>query len=554
MSLGLILLGAAVLYLAGLKYGLPYVFQPDEPITVRRALRFGSGDLNPHFFYYPSLLMYLYFLLYGIYYLLGHLAGFFPDVQSFAHAFISDPSVFYLIGRAVSALSLLGGLVVLYRCGEKWGGEGAGLWAVLSLAFLPQVIEYAHWAKADAPLLGLSTLCLALLYSLAHEGRWRDYLLSGCLLGFALGLKYNALLLLPGLPLAHFLFCRERKEGWRCLGSPRLWVAALVIPAAFLVTTPFALLDWPAFRHDFIEQVTINVVGLENLRAGWRDLLGAVLGWGGSKPLGVLGVLALAWALARRNGAALLPAGLCMLGVLAISRQGLIESRYLFPVYPAWALLIGMGAADLARLFRSPFLRAVAPAAVVLSTALTLPVSLATAGKFTRQDTRVAARSWVEANLPTGAKVAVDSHGPPLEMTREALEGLYRQTLASGHIKSDYYRLKLETYEGPGFDWYLTRQTLLLTPPHLAEYSQQAQRLFPIGEGYDELIRRGFQYAVVSDWNYNDYLGPGRKELFPGEAGFYLELFRRGRLLKEFSPRDPGFAGPGISVYQTAED
>ena len=61
MALAAIVAGAAALRAVGLGYGLPFpLFSPDEKNIVPRAwgMVHGAG-LDPHWFDYPSLLMYL---------------------------------------------------------------------------------------------------------------------------------------------------------------------------------------------------------------------------------------------------------------------------------------------------------------------------------------------------------------------------------------------------------------------------------------------------------------------------------------------------------------
>ena len=77
-----ILLLAAALRFWGLDTGLPNMSRPDEqnisrPVvqTVLQSFFNGHPSLNPEFFIYPSLYMYMLTLAYGVYYLLGHLAG-----------------------------------------------------------------------------------------------------------------------------------------------------------------------------------------------------------------------------------------------------------------------------------------------------------------------------------------------------------------------------------------------------------------------------------------------------------------------------------------------
>src|SRR3990172_9215652 len=92
-----------LLRLRGVTWGLPHLYDPDEPFFVDTAIRFvTTGDLNPHWFGHPgSTVMYLLGLAYFVYWLLGYQLGWFPDLQSFAALFFTDPTNFYLIGRTL---------------------------------------------------------------------------------------------------------------------------------------------------------------------------------------------------------------------------------------------------------------------------------------------------------------------------------------------------------------------------------------------------------------------------------------------------------------------
>jgi hypothetical protein len=46
--------------LLGIWKGLPYIYYPDEPVSIGIVQNiFKTGNLNPHFFNYPSLFYYL---------------------------------------------------------------------------------------------------------------------------------------------------------------------------------------------------------------------------------------------------------------------------------------------------------------------------------------------------------------------------------------------------------------------------------------------------------------------------------------------------------------
>ena len=57
--LWLILILAVLVRLWGISFGLPGTDHGDETEVVNHAVRFGTGDLNPHRFQYGALVQYL---------------------------------------------------------------------------------------------------------------------------------------------------------------------------------------------------------------------------------------------------------------------------------------------------------------------------------------------------------------------------------------------------------------------------------------------------------------------------------------------------------------
>ncbi|HNW94052.1 MAG TPA: hypothetical protein PKM88_14180, partial [bacterium] len=60
VTLAILLVGGLLLRLPGLESGLPYPWHPDEGALVNRAAAMvRTGDLNPHWFSYPSFTLYM---------------------------------------------------------------------------------------------------------------------------------------------------------------------------------------------------------------------------------------------------------------------------------------------------------------------------------------------------------------------------------------------------------------------------------------------------------------------------------------------------------------
>jgi hypothetical protein len=74
--------------IVGINWGLPYLYHPDEFQVVQVYLTMVENlDMNPHWFTYPSLMMYANALMYGLYFVARHLLG------SFHRADIAYPQV-----------------------------------------------------------------------------------------------------------------------------------------------------------------------------------------------------------------------------------------------------------------------------------------------------------------------------------------------------------------------------------------------------------------------------------------------------------------------------
>src|SRR3989338_2425921 len=99
--LGVLLLVALLLRLPGINFGLNH---PDEHLIINHALAFGTGDLNPHMFYFPTLFLYLLFGVFGGFYFLVLGFGHFSNTDEFLQFFLQSQETFYIFGRLVSVL------------------------------------------------------------------------------------------------------------------------------------------------------------------------------------------------------------------------------------------------------------------------------------------------------------------------------------------------------------------------------------------------------------------------------------------------------------------
>ena len=356
----------------------------DEIAFIVLPLGFWSGDLNPHYFNYPTFHFYLSSLLYLLYYL----ATSAESVEQFVayHLLVDGRDLLALVRGANTLLSVatVGAVACL---GRRLYGVKEGLLAALILATMPLAVRFAHLAIVDTPAVFWAVMALLWAVRARQEGRVRDFLAAGIFTGLAAATKYPAGLV--AVPVATAIL----------LGRPRphrrsIWVvtgAAL----SFAVATPFVWLDagqfWSHFAdmgrsHLLAESSTEEQAWLYHLRYTLRHGLGAVAA--------AAVALSLLWSVRQRQWQELvLLTGIVPLAaVLALA--GSTFMRYALPLAPLLALLIGrlvgMG-------WKYPLVGGLVTLTLV---AEPLYASLRTRSLLSGQDTRMEAQAWLHTHLP----------------------------------------------------------------------------------------------------------------------------------------------------------
>ena len=319
-----------------------------------------GGGLDPRWFDYPTLLMYL-------------LAPF--------QAWQDAPS--YLTARLVVLVLALGAIAAAWWLGLRAYGMTAAAVAAAVVAVETTEVAYSRMAVTDVPL----TLGVAATLALLVSGRIE---LGGLVAGLATSIKYPGVLLLVPLLVAGY---RQPR---------RLAIGAVLAAVAFCATSPFFVVHfgsavsdayrvqrlahqgWLGFEHDQVAPIAF-IVRL----------------WHGLGPALLVCALGLVVALAQRRRTDLILASFAIVYFIDISTFGAHFDRYVLP------LLVPLGAL-------AGRLRALAPVTLLL---LVVPLTWAVrdARKLTKTDTRIVAHRWVEHHLPHGARIAVDPSLTPFE-------------------------------------------------------------------------------------------------------------------------------------------
>jgi 4-amino-4-deoxy-L-arabinose transferase-like glycosyltransferase len=416
----------------GIAHGLPYLYEADEPGKVLMAQRvFKTGDLNPRYFRKPSLFIYLNALSNVPYYLAGKCAGVFRSPADLPAPIVLAMGVGktpmrspFLLGRALTASFGSGAVVLVFLVGwQLTHSTAVGLLSALMMAISPTSAHFSHFIRSDTFLVFFALLSLWLSVGVFEQGRTWQYTVAGIAGGLAASSKYPGALILLCVTTAHFL-----RYGRRGFSDRRLYLAGVSGAAAFLATTPYALLDHRTFLADLLSEAahySTGHAGMEGNSVLWYL---AYL-WQAEGPVALLAILELVRSVFARSKQTLLLAPFPLLYFTFISSFAVRNAQTLLPLLPFLFLLASSWLRYLANSARSvrPSVRKLLdlPLSALVLVCLLLPLLHTTRDdvRLTTVDSRETARIWIERNLPDGARVAIESYAPYVDPQRFSVAG-----------------------------------------------------------------------------------------------------------------------------------
>lgn len=384
-------------------FGLPSMYDPDEPIFMITALRMlVDGTLNPGWFGHPgSTTIYLVAAIDAAVAALGLVSGRYADIAAFSAAAYADPALLFVPARV--AMALIGTLCVglTYLLGRRLHGTATGLVAAALLAINSLHTAWSQVIRTDiqASVFMLGSLIVAA--RAARDPRLRDYLLAGALAGLAIATKWPAATVFVAV-IGSFVLARRDQS------TPAWWLpaAALAGLVAMVAASPFLILDW---------RTVLDNVGGEmktgHLAHNGGNFLANLLYYLGDPVAGSMGavgltlaIAGLAWS-ARTSPVArwtMIPATLLFLALIV--SQDIIWSRWVLPVMPMLAIGAAFAIVQVARRVANRW--AIAALAVAVSAA---PVVAAVGQARERaNDTRARAAAWARAHIPSGSTVVFE--------------------------------------------------------------------------------------------------------------------------------------------------
>ncbi len=401
-------LGAA-LRLWGIEFGLPDVIaHPDEGRVARTSLDFLTGSLNPGFFNYPTLFMYVNGAAYVAYCSTRVATGHFDSIRACAASWPVAYEPFFVIPRLISAAAGTAAAILAARAGSRAADRETGIVAAFFTAVAFLHVRDSHFGVTDVTMTTLVLLAIVALMRAHERPDAVRFAVAGLVAGLAVSTKYNALLL--GVPLLVSAAIRWRDAERPSRLDSRVPVFALVMALAFLAGTPYAILDSAGFWRDVTAEAAHLSAGHSvMLGVGWMYHARVTLRYGLTLPLLAAGAAGAVLLAVRRPASAALLLAFPAAYYIVAGRGYTVFARYMIPVVPFLCITAAFVVTAAARaLTRRLAPRAVTPAIAVLAIAVAGPSLVKTVRMdrvLSRADTRGLAAEWMASRVPADASI-----------------------------------------------------------------------------------------------------------------------------------------------------
>jgi len=519
-------------------HGLPELTEEAFPFRHALAL-WGTGatapDLNPHWFLYPSLTIYLQLV---VQWACLHASGF-RTVQDFLLSLAADPSPAVIPGRLVSVAADAASVVLAGKIARRYGELPATI-SMLLVAFAPAMIETARLIYADSVLCALSLGATISLLGYARLGGLCRLMLTAGLVGLAAGAKYPGALLL--VPLLMAITVREPRRAVLTRALAAVAVAAL----AFLATTPYLVASWNEVARDFVHiRDTISRGNLGSMGGTpfphYTSEFARNLGSAGT--IVVLASALAAWRGRCRHSTRLLwLTGLVLL--VPIVTVPVLAERYLVPSIAIGACLAAPGIAFVSRRLRSPRWSIAALGVVVLVQPGWEGLAAARLGRST---TQLEASRWCQSHIGDRELILSEAYGPALVSVRQKTE-----LMASPLFINASPEARVRYASRPAY--HLVWMPLLIggyASIHLPVAGSPEVEVYPHAVDwnaatYDLRLLRGVDYLITTDAVRGRFEADAAR--FVEQLRFYAALDSLAERVAVMAP-DRETEGPQITIY-----
>jgi 4-amino-4-deoxy-L-arabinose transferase-like glycosyltransferase len=507
LLLFLVLLTGFILRYKSMWFGYPLITHPDEPRLVYVANNILKNDnFNPHFFNYPSLIIYLQTFV-------------IVCVNTFEHHILGIPIEdiprvhFLLLGRMIASFFSVISIYIVYLIGRKLASSNVGILSALIVAISPLHIENSAYVTTDIWVAIFLTFILYFSLKIYEDNKLSNYLLAGLFVGLAIGSKYTAFLFFISVLIAHLL---SREFRLKNLFQRNLVLSAITSVVVFLLTTPFAILDYRKFLKDLAFEAHHYRNGHTGSEAigntSWDLYFNYLLSSAGVGYMVVfLGLVSFIFIIQKKYRVLLVVAISPLLLFLFVGNYKVYFARNVVSLVPVLAILASTSIYILFNLFLndSRYKKYMHPLYILLLLIISFPLlnkAILDVKNKNLPDTRWESIIWIQNNIPKGSKLAIQAYGPPLQRHSKQYKVLYL-----GILKSNNY-------------------------------------------DNSSKIDDSVQYVVMSSGSYGRFFDKqgNPKPEHRIATKFYIKFFKQYKLLHELVPKVGVLSGPTIKIFENS--
>jgi len=465
--LAVIMIAGLILRLWGNLFGLPNLYHPDEDVMVMEALQIlKTGNWEPIRMDYGTLYFYLLTLVFGLVFLLSARNGHISDTSELnlfvrgTYPAVTQHPEYFLAARTVTAVMGTVLIFMVYLLANRLShNKLLSLLAASFTAFLPPLVQDAHYATTDTTMLLLITTGVFLI--LRTYDQWENdtlwaYAGAGFVCGLATSTKYSAALLFIPLIMIPLLRVRRLEDLIRL----RVFVGPVGMAVGFLLTSPYALINLPNFLHWFGYELRVYNAGKERALPIWLWHLRYHFTSSHSIAF-LLALIGFPLSLYRWRIRGLLVSMMAILTWITLLSNSREIARLWLPsasIFMIWAALSLTEILDWLSHYlhqkNARILKWAVPSFVIL---FLFFMSAQASWFYAQDDVRTLAQRWIENNVPPGTSLAVDYFGPNLDTNIRPVSKIY-------HV----YDASLEWYEERNIDYMIVSEAIT-TPDDLSE-------------------------------------------------------------------------------------
>ncbi len=585
----IVLIFASILRFWGIWHGSPFSHYPDERHFVNRAISFGSGDLNPHWFHKPAFLMYLLFFEYGLFFVVGKFMGMFSNVEGFAVYFFQNSWPFIMIGRITVSLFGIATIYVVYKIGKKFWSKTAGLCCAVLLALSYGHVFCGQNVKADVPSTLFTVLSIYFLLRVVDNNSFsnKDYILAGLFAGLGAATKYYSIVLLPCILIVTVYEVVSKKN---ILIFRKYLYSLLAFWGIYFVVSPYNFLDPLGRKGTFAEIINLfnklspfklgnfsRLEGSENFVLSGNNqghyILNSFINYikvifaseGVGLIIGTIFISSICYVIFKPTlkKIVLIVFPILFSTISIVMSPSYTEPRHQLIIYPFLSIIAGIFIYEISKKFSNKY-----KAYIILSFLLIFPfISIIENNvRICKTDTRTLLIDWIESNIPAGTKILIDDSISGIKSSRKNLVEFYEKSkmLQPGQFTTHlekYYFYQIQALTGTTYDikeirhtWWRNKEIRNGETLATTEFDKDvANPIKTVGvEDYDFYLKNGFEYVVIDNMSYGSYIQPNslKGKRFPSYRKLYENIINRGQLIKEFNPKELRLQGSTVKIFK----